>query len=106
MHNLIGRCPDKFVAEHSRCVILLRAPWCGRPCESLVPILKEIEAEHPHVAFGFADISGCEDFVARHEVTALPTALGYVDGVLKAISVTTRDKATVIKNLKSVLDHA
>lgn len=105
MRNLIGRDPQQFISENPRCVVLLRASWCGRPCESLVPVLKEIEAEHPHVAFAYIDVEGCEELVSNHQVYALPTVLGFVNGQLVSTSIITRSKGEIIINLNGVLSH-
>lgn len=105
MRNLIGRDPEQFISDNPRCVVFIRAPWCGRPCESLMPTLKEIEAENPQVSFGHANADGCEAFVSKHQVNALPTVLGFVNGELKASSVLTSDKAKIIANLEGVLNN-
>lgn len=105
MRNLIGRDPELFIAQNPRCVVLLRAPWCGRPCESLVPVLQEIGSENPSVAFGYLDVEGCQEFVSKHQVVALPTVLGFVEGDLKAVSAITREKSEILVALKEVLDH-
>lgn len=105
MRNLIGRDPEQFIAQNPSCVVLLRASWCGRPCESLVPVLKEIGAEYPHVAFGYLDVEGCQNFVSKHQVVALPTVLGFVNGELKATSTITRDKSEIITALREVFRY-
>ena len=55
------------------------------------------------MGFGYANTDGCESFVSKHQVNALPTVLGFVDGELKATSVLTGDKMEIIANLMSVL---
>ncbi|MFP5300015.1 thioredoxin family protein [Cobetia sp. SIMBA_158] len=85
-------------------IVMLTAEWCGRPCDSLVPILERLESEHPHLTFVIADYEAQGDFMAEHDITAVPTVMAFVDGELRGATMFARNEAMIRLELSEVLN--
>ncbi len=55
------------------------ATWCG-PCRMLAPILEEVEAEHPEIAFIKVDVDESPELANAYGVTSIPTLILFKDG--------------------------
>lgn len=55
------------------------ATWCG-PCRMLAPILEEVEAEHPEIAFVKVDVDESPELANTYGVTSIPTLILFKDG--------------------------
>lgn len=61
------------VLESDRPVVVdFTAAWCA-PCRVLDPVLRELAAEHPGVAFVSVDVEEEVELAARHGVLSMPT---------------------------------
>jgi thioredoxin 1 len=68
------------------------ADWCG-PCKTQDPILEELEAEYPDVAFEKIDVDEEQDVANEYQVRSLPTLIiENDDGIVERfVGVTQRD---------------
>ena len=58
------------------------APWCG-PCNTLVPVLEEIESKYSNViAFGKMNIDRNDGVATKYNVVAIPNLCLFKDGQL------------------------
>ncbi len=55
------------------------ATWCG-PCKMLAPVLEEVEAEHPEVAFFKLDVDQSPEIANRYGVMSIPTLILFKNG--------------------------
>lgn len=95
----------ELVEEHADgLIVMITAEWCGRPCVSLVPILERLESEHPHLTFVIANCEEQSEFLAEHDITAVPTVLAFVDGELRGAAVFARNEGTIRHELSEVLN--
>ncbi|EJN59528.1 thioredoxin [Halogranum rubrum] len=68
------------------------ADWCG-PCKTQDPILDEIEADYPDVAFEKVDVDDEQEIANQYQVRSLPTLIvENDDGVVdRFVGVTQRE---------------
>ena len=60
-------------------VIALCAEWCGT-CRTFRPMLEQLAAEHPHIAFSWLDIEDEADLANELDVETFPTLAIFRDG--------------------------
>ena len=73
------------------------ADWCG-PCQMLLPILEEIEKEHPEVEFERINIDVERDLAEKYGIMSIPTLVILDDkGEAKETLVGLRLKAEIEK---------
>lgn len=65
--------PDKLT------VIDFFATWCG-PCKMLAPVLEEVSAAYPDVAFGKVDVDEEEELARRYGISVIPTLVAIKNG--------------------------
>ena len=65
--------------EHPVAIVDFWAEWCG-PCKKTKPVLEQIEAELPDVAFGAVDVSDHPELAASFEIMSIPAVLVFSDG--------------------------
>ncbi|MGP8158359.1 MAG: thioredoxin [Thermoplasmata archaeon] len=71
-----------FLAEHSRAVVDVWAPWCG-PCRAMAPVLDSLARELAgEVSFGKLNADEEPALAARWNVEGIPTLLVFERGQL------------------------
>ena len=75
------------------------ATWCG-PCRMLSPIIEELAAETPDVAFGKIDVDQNMDIANAVKISAVPTVMIFKNGELVERITGVRPK----EDLKKLID--
>lgn len=57
------------------------ASWCG-PCRQFAPVFEASSEKHEQVTFGKVDTEDQQELAASLEIQAIPTLMGFRDGVL------------------------
>jgi thioredoxin 1 len=73
---------DKTITEHlghQVAIVDFWADWCG-PCKKTKPVLEQIEADLPDVAFGAVDVSDHPELAASFEIMSIPAVLVFSNG--------------------------
>ena len=71
------------------------ADWCG-PCQMLLPVLEEIEKEHPEVEFERVNIDIEREMVEKYGIMSIPTLIVLDDeGEVRETLVGLRSKAEI-----------
>ena len=70
---------DDVLRAEQPVVVDFWAPWCG-PCRAVEPILEQLSAEHPQVAFAKLNIDENPGFASRYGVLSIPTAILFDGG--------------------------
>lgn len=90
----------EFTGEKDRLVVLdFWAEWCG-PCRMLAPVLEEIEAEYPEVAFGKVNVDEEAGLAQMFKIVSIPTLVFMKNGEIIKKSVGYLDA----DGLRAVLD--
>ena len=90
----------EFTGEKDRLVVLdVWAEWCG-PCRMLAPVLEEIEAEYPEVAFGKVNVDEEAGLAQMFKIVSIPTLVFMKNGEIIKKSVGYLDA----DGLRAVLD--
>jgi len=72
---------DAAAAAHPKLVIDASAEWCG-PCRQMAPVFERVAATRPDLAFFSMDVDAAQALASALNVTALPTFLFVVQGVV------------------------
>lgn len=69
------------------------AVWCG-PCQMMVPILHELEAEMPDVQIGKVNVDEQMDLARQFRVVSIPTLIIFKNGqeVQRMVGVTSKEE--------------
>lgn len=71
------------------------ADWCG-PCQMLLPVLEEIEKEHPEVEFERVNIDIEREMAEKYGIMSIPTLIVLDDeGEVRETLVGLRSKAEI-----------
>lgn len=71
------------------------ADWCG-PCQMLLPVLEEIEKEHPEVEFERVNIDIEREMAEKYGIMSIPTLIVLDDeGKVRETLVGLRSKAEI-----------
>lgn len=71
------------------------ADWCG-PCQMLLPVLEEIEKEHPEVEFERVNIDIEREMAEKYGIMSIPTLIVLDDeGEVREMLVGLRSKAEI-----------
>ena len=81
------------------------APWCG-PCNTLVPVLEELEKKYSHtVAFAKMNIDRNDDMATKYNVVAIPNLCLFKDGQLVERLTGLKNKKDLTKFLDELLKN-
>ena len=81
------------------------APWCG-PCNSLVPVLEQIESKYSSlVVFGKMNIDRNDDVATKYNVVGIPNLCLFKDGQLIERMTGFKSKKDLIKFLDKTLKN-
>ena len=81
------------------------APWCG-PCNTLVPVLEEIESKYAQtVAFGKMNIDRNDEVATKYNVVAIPNLCLFKDGQLVERLTGFKSKKDLTKFLDKLLKN-
>lgn len=90
----------EFTGVKDKLVVLdFWATWCG-PCRMLAPVLEEIEAEYPEVAFGKINVDEEAGLAQMFKIVSIPTLVFMRNGEVIKKSVGYLDA----DGLRAVLD--
>lgn len=64
--DILVATPDKLI------LVDFFATWCG-PCKMLAPVLEEVSADYPEVAFVKVDVDESEELARRYGIRVIPT---------------------------------
>ena len=70
---------DVVLRSETPVVVDFWAPWCG-PCKAVEPVLEQLAAAHPEIAFVRLDIDENPDTASRFGVLSIPTVMLFADG--------------------------
>lgn len=91
---------SEFTGVKDKLVVLdFWATWCG-PCRMLAPVLEEIEAEYPEVAFGRVNVDEEAELAQMFKIVSIPTLVFMKNGEIIKKSVGYLDADA----LRAVLD--
>jgi len=71
---------EDLLHMQSRVIVDFYATWCG-PCKMIAPKFAKLAAAHSSIAFAKANISTLPELADQYEITAVPTFVGFEDGV-------------------------
>ena len=71
---------EAYINGNSKVIIDFYATWCG-PCKVIAPILQEFADKNSDIAFAKVDVDSNEDAATHATVEAMPTMIGYLNGV-------------------------
>lgn len=57
------------------------ASWCG-PCRNFAPVFEEASTKHDDIVFAKLDTEANQNLASALEIQAIPTIMGFRDGVL------------------------
>ena len=79
------------------------ASWCG-PCQEIAPDYQALAKENNDIQFFKVDVDQLEDVSARHEVSALPTFVFYLNGdeVGRVVGADLEELRDTVEELKKV----
>jgi thioredoxin 1 len=78
------------------------AAWCP-PCRVMNPVIEELAAEHPELAFFAMDADANRETVVEHGVLSMPSFLLFKDGKEIARFVGSRPKRRMADELQQAL---
>lgn len=68
---------DETIYSATNVLVAVKASWCG-PCQTLTPILEELQSEGHPIYLLDADEHG--DFVGMNAIRSVPTMIVFRDG--------------------------
>jgi len=82
-------------------VLKFGAEWC-QPCKQMQPIMEQLEAEHPDIAFAKADIEEAPLAAGFYNVRSVPTVLVLKDGSIHGLAVGFKSKSALSAMIQAV----
>ena len=78
---------DSLVATPDKLILIdFFATWCG-PCKMLSPVLEEVSADYPDVAFAKVNVDNDEALARRYNISVIPTLVLIRNGEVLKTSV-------------------
>lgn len=78
---------DKICSQNRFVLVDFSAEWCG-PCKRLKPLLKSLFDKltniNKDIKFIEIDVDKNQEIAENHNVSAMPTIMFYVDGILQS----------------------
>ena len=92
--------------QSSQCFLIdFWAPWCG-PCNTLGPVLEEIESKYAQtITFGKMNIDKNDDIATKYNVVSIPNLCFFKDGQLVERVVGFKNKKDITKFLDKLLKN-
>ena len=95
---------EDLTAKNNMMMVVVSTKWCG-PCNSMAPMLEELEKETPSVKLVKVDVTeDIPSFVTDMHIRSVPTMLFYKDKVLKNNINGSRTKEQLTKELSTLIN--
>lgn len=94
---------DKEVLNSEKVVLVdFWKPGCG-PCETISPIIEEINQELKEVKVGKLNVMENPEIAKKYKIMAVPTLIIFKNGKAKERATGLRSKEVIINKIKSLL---
>jgi thioredoxin 1 len=77
---------------------------CGN-CKAIAPILEQVAAEHPDIAFESVNTADAEELVEKYGITTLPTLVFLKGGVEVGKMMGLKPKTLIVKKIQEVFGN-